>query len=486
MKNINLSHIAFALLPVFILGSCAKEFLNVKPKGRDVVYLFEHYEGLLFTPGTNNFIFTRETPEGISFTTDAHWTYMTDELMSDQSIMGNMMPAERNAFRWAADMFEADLYPLEFGGLYNQIYVFNVVVNGVMDAEDATYEQKRRVLSEARVARAYNYMMLAQFFGKPYNSATAATDLCVPLVLEASTGTTSFTRATVQQIYDFVLTELEESVPYLAEHTQHRQRIYRFAGYAILGRAYMFMHDYEKATAAFAQAETLLSKSSVELALFDYKVQMPVWKDNFLWDFGLGYPSNFDLDNVEIAFNRRVVVSHGGDMFSDPKALIKPEYMDLFAEGDLRKEFYTDDWGYYSSYRKGYRSDHNEGVDLPAFYLFYAECLARTNQTTQARELITYLRQHRFEEGLGEIPENINSKEDLIKFVVEERLREYMGTGHRWFDMRRLWNDPLFQDLKANYIHTDELNTFTLTEDRLVYRIPPSVMRFNSNWTDNP
>ena len=51
--------------------------------------------------------------------------------------------------------------------------------------------------------------------------------------------------------------------------------------------------------------------------------------------------------------------------------------------------------------------------------------------------------------------------------------------------MRRLWNDPLFQDLKSGYTHTDGVNNYTLTEDRLVYQIPPKVLVFNENWLDN-
>jgi len=484
MKKIKVLPIALAALSMLLLGGCT-DFLDVKPKGKDVAQRIEHYDGLFNTPAAAGFTYETRTETGAVVDNAIHWIYMTDELITDQAIAGNMTVREKNAFQWKADIFEQDNVVIEYAGLYQQIYTYNMIVNGVMDASDGTQEQKHRILAEARVARAYNYMMLAQFFGKPYNAGTAATDLCVPLTLEASiSGTTSYTRATVQEIYDFILTELQEAVPDLSEYTLHRQRIYRLAGYAILGRAYMLVYDYEKAAAAFAQAEALMAKSNVLLALFDYKNQLPVWKANMMWAYGMGYPTNFESINTEVIYNRNVSTGLGGGLLNSPKVLVKPEYMLLLTADDLRRELYNSTG--YSNYRRDYRTAHNEGVDLPNFYLMYAECLARTGNENKARELVTLLRERRFKTtALAAIPGNVVTQNDLIRFIVEERLREYMSTGHRWFDMRRLWNDPLFQDLKANYTHVDGANTYTLTEDRLTYRIPPSVMIHNPGWENN-
>ena len=51
-----------------------------------------------------------------------------------------------------------------------------MIVNGVMDADDGTREEKQRLQAEARVGRAYMHFLLAQFFGKPYNESTASQD----------------------------------------------------------------------------------------------------------------------------------------------------------------------------------------------------------------------------------------------------------------------------------------------------------------------
>lgn len=475
MKKINMSIITIATLTLLLLSGCSN-FLDEKPKGRDVVHSIEHFNGL----------FNQIAMKNITY---PHWVFKSEEFITDTTIWGNMTLAERNAFRWEADIFTVDDFPSMYSTFYRQIYIQNIIANGVMNASDGTHEERVRLLAEARVSRAWNYMMLVQFFGRPFNPATAATDLAIPLNLEASTGITSFTRATVQEVYNFILRELEESVPLLGTYTLHRQRLYRAAGFAILGRVYMLIHEYEKAVEALAQAKEALALTTIEIRFFDYQTEMATWQaDRFTWEAGLGYPHNYDVNNTELIYNRNIVLGLGGIMYR-PKVLIRPEYMALLVDGDLRREFYSRE--NLSNYRRDFRVQHNEGVCLPNLYLMYAESLARVGgagNLTKARELVTDLRRSRFAQGFDySIPANVVTQNDLIRFVVEERLREFMGTGHRWFDMRRLWNDPLFQDLKENYTHTDGVTTWRLIdENRLVFRIPPSVMLHNPGWANNP
>lgn len=122
--------------------------------------------------------------------------------------------------------------------------------------------------------------------------------------------------------------------------------------------------------------------------------------------------------------------------------------------------------------------------DLPDLYLMLAECKARTGDETGAREDLLTLREKRMPASEAGVPAEVNTKDKLIRFVIDERKREYMMTGMRWFDMRRLWNDPLFQQDKAACTHTNGIEVFPLTEERLTYKIPPRVMEFNGNWKD--
>ena len=78
----------------------------------------------------------------------------------------------------------------------------------------------------------------------------------------------------------------------------------------------------------------------------------------------------------------------------------------------------------------------------------------------------------------------VNNQDDLVKFILGERHREFASTGMRWFDMRRLYKDAKFNNLDRTKKFDAE--TFTLTDERLTLKIPPQILQYNPNMVDNP
>ncbi|NSL90092.1 RagB/SusD family nutrient uptake outer membrane protein [Chitinophaga sp. Mgbs1] len=76
------------------------------------------------------------------------------------------------------------------------------------------------------------------------------------------------------------------------------------------------------------------------------------------------------------------------------------------------------------------------------------------------------------------------TQEEMIRFVIDERIRELACTGQRWFDMRRLSNDPLFKDI--TYTHTLGSKTWTLSPERLTLRLPAKILQQNPGMPDTP
>ena len=130
------------------------------------------------------------------------------------------------------------------------------------------------------------------------------------------------------------------------------------------------------------------------------------------------------------------------------------------------------------------RISTNFGITTPDLFLMYAECLARTGNDDEAVALLEELRAARMPAANAAVPASL-SGDELVKYAVAERMRENLGYGASWFDMRRLWDDPLFQDMKQWYVHTDGVQEYTLTEQRLVMRIPPSVMIWHDDYVNN-
>ena len=61
----------------------------------------------------------------------------------------NMGRSARAAYTYDPDIFLEEDYSAEWSAAYQQIYLYNVIANGVMDAEDGTTQKKKELLAEA-------------------------------------------------------------------------------------------------------------------------------------------------------------------------------------------------------------------------------------------------------------------------------------------------------------------------------------------------
>jgi hypothetical protein len=131
-------------------------------------------------------------------------------------------------------------------------------------------------------------------------------------------------------------------------------------------------------------------------------------------------------------------------------------------------------------------------VLLPDVYLLRAECKARLNDFSGAVDDLQFLRNRRIANATERlVPATVvDQKDPLIRFIIDERVREFAFDGWRWFDMRRLSVDPLFSS--NTYSHTlytaagAVSTTYTLTADRLTLRFPQKVMDLNTGMVNNP
>ena len=138
--------------------------------------------------------------------------------------------------------------------------------------------------------------------------------------------------------------------------------------------------------------------------------------------------------------------------------------------------------------RFGYNSIPSNGITYPEYFLLRAECKARTNDLAGAREDLEILRKKRMPATDAVV--NISDRNELIRFVIDERQREFAMTGYRWFDIRRLSVDPLFSGKTYTHVIYDisgkALETFTLTPDRMTLRLPLKLMAQNPSMDNNP
>ncbi len=472
-----------------------KKFLDVEPKGKTIPTGFEQFNGLLnnsLLGGLQNLKITG-TSDAASGNLSYSFSllgdveapfYMSDDIEANPATFQNYSQIEQNLYKWADDVYLPDDNSSEWNAMYIQNYVYNLIVNGVMNVTDATEEQKKQVWGEAKVARAYMHFLSAQLFSKPYNAATAATDPGIPIVTIASTSQNNFKRASVQETYDFIIGEINEALPGLSDVTINRNRISRLAAYSILGEVYFNMKKYDEALMALKQAFALVDKSNIPISLYDYNIKINDWFFSFLPNLGLfNHPNPFDsYESIWVKQTTTAVSSAFSSL-----TVLTPEVWALFGDDDLRKNIYSNKGLLSSSlilpgYQRAGPLTVNMGPTLSNLYLMKAECEARANQLDDAEADLVMLRENRMPAGSAAVV--YAGQDELVQLILNERLREFAATGRRWFDMRRLFDDPKYNNVVGT--RTVDGQNYTLGANRLELRIPPMILNYNPGMQNNP
>ncbi len=111
------------------------------------------------------------------------------------------------------------------------------------------------VIGAGYVIRAYSYFMLIQSFARTYKGHES--DPGVPLYTEPSAaGTEGQPRATVQQVYDQIVADIDKGVALLkdAKPQMHKSHIDYYVAQGIAARIYLTMENWTKARDAAAEA----------------------------------------------------------------------------------------------------------------------------------------------------------------------------------------------------------------------------------------
>ena len=453
---------------VLTLSACT-DFLNVKPRGYDVASRTDQYEGLIY--GTDLAMMFTSFPQ------------MCMECYTDEDGYGNAYSTVGsyvcNAYKWERDIYREDQDCGEWNSFTTLLYNYNVVIAEVMDAQDGTEQQKLALLSEARMLRAWCTFMMSSFFGE------------VPLITKASTMSNDFSLHSIEEVNSFVLKEMQESVETLRDDQEHFLRVFRPTGYGLYGKVLFMLGRYDEAAVQLARCLELL-KAQPDVYLMDYQPLMDSKGDI---DYNVRADVNterlFYVMSMPRLWDSVYASMYGMLMFGVRNDLLERFFPD---RKDCRLAFHSSVSTGTSAYKKYVPSQiyaanasnivSNVGLDLSEIYTMQAECLSRAGRTDEAAALLVELRSHRMDEGHAAIPADVVSADDYVRFAFEERMREQFGFGTSWFDMKRLWNDPLFQDLKPLYVHTVGDESYTLTEESLYLKYPPTVLAWHPEYAN--
>ena len=321
---------------------------------------------------------------------------------------------------------------------YNNISVANMVIKAVDElnvSKDADILECRRVKGEAHFLRAVYYYMLANLYGKPYDPATAATNLAVPIKLTEYIEDKEYVRNSVKEVYESINSDLDKAEEYLS-HITTPKSYYRAglnAVYLFRSRVYLYMQEWEKAQ-HYAEQSLAMNSSILDLKTIS---------GNTFALSGSSPELIFTMGGSILA--NLIFASPGG--YDGPMYHVSDYLYDLYDEDDYRKKVYVtteyDTETYKPTLRKIDPTKANmrrlkEASDCfllrsSEAYLNLAEAAAMLGKDDIARQQLKTLRDYRVS-----IDKDIElSGDDLITFIREERFRELCYEGHRWFDLRR-------------------------------------------------
>lgn len=463
------------LLPLFaiVLYSCdnlfgVDDYLGIEPKGQIVVSTFEQMEQML------------QHPDMFTFSNNVLQALVNERDYMDPASTLQMRPFVRIHYLWEDDPGAASRYDYHLSdGYYNRLYQgisrHNIILDNLPDVE-GSQDDKQRLRSEVRMLRAYNYFVLINTYARHYDAATASQDPGIPLTTEFNLEEIP-AQVSVQEIYDFILEEIEASLQYLPDYPSDNILPGKAFGHAFKAKVMLFMKRWDD---ALEEVNASLSYTDTLFDLVQYH------QENFAMVPVVAAWPHIDRQIEENIFFR---ATDGWDF-----TVYSLDRIAKFDAGDTRLiSFFMEEPGLFPDGRMfmpsstmGIRGLNMGGMKVSEVYLMRAELNARSGNIQQAMQDVQQIRQHRI------LPEHYNpdeyvsvsSQAEAMDIIIRERENELQLTFNRFWDLRRLNTEPEYQTtLTKEYngqIYTLEPNSYLY-----IYPFSQQVLDYNPGLQTN-
>lgn len=173
---------------------------------------------------------------------------------------------------------------IRYRGVYDEVARANDVIKAYGEITAETSAEIKYKVAQAYAVRAFCYLNIAPYF--QFNYKTSSDKPCVPLVTETTTDFTNNPRATVKEIYDQIVSDLDFAIANLEGYTRpDKSKIDKQVAYGLRARANLDMGKYAEAAsdaAAAAQGYTPASIAEVSTPSF-YNIT----DRNWLWGYDM-------------------------------------------------------------------------------------------------------------------------------------------------------------------------------------------------------
>ena len=453
------------LAPAALLLAGCKDYVDIKTQGTLIPSETANYRLLL-----NNTGVLERSVSVPDITAD-------DVELSDLAQQRALPNYVARAYTWQPAFYDGTESDLDWDVSYAAIFYANTVAAEVPSSIGGTDATRQQLLAEAQVHRAAAYLALVNCYAKAYNSSTAGADLGVPLLLTPAVNA-DLTRQPVQAVYSQVVQDLQAAAPNLPTTVPFNTQPGRAAAYALLARTYLLLGDYGQAR---HNAEAALALQSTLVDLNSYVS-------------GATYPRR--INDPEVILSK---VANTQFTAAPTVLRLSPSLLSLLGTTDLRYTLFTRPASSVTSAYTGRifakelltGEPRNLGPSVPEMLLIKAECQARQNDGAGALATLNTLRVRRFR-AADYVPLTTANARTPLQLVLDERRRELFCRGFRWFDQKRLNQDPAFaQTQTRTWLAPTSVvpaGTYTLAPGaaRYLFPIPPIPQRLNPEIVSNP
>ncbi len=217
--------------------------------------------------------------------TSYHNDYGIPALATCMDANASDMVGDNSGYNWFTPAFDYTdrnanyiLNIMRYNTVYNQVKLVNDLISTINPNTEV--EAVKHALAQARALRAFCYLNLAPYY--QFNYATSKDLPCVPIVSPETPDIDNNPRATVAEVYDFIMADLNYAVEALEGYQRpSKVNIDQSVAYGLRARANLYMENWVAAAEDAAAAVQGYTPASIE------EVSMPTFCDinegNWMW-----------------------------------------------------------------------------------------------------------------------------------------------------------------------------------------------------------
>ena len=410
---------------------------------------------------------------------DNHFDFGYPGVMIGLDLQGVDVVCENSGYNWYT-YWEAFTSPSPSGTpagmawyhLYKQILTCNTVTASIQNPESKELKFYR---AQALATRAFDYFTLAQLFQFNYSINPDAP--CVPLVTDenaAEIEANGAPRASVQEVYDQILSDINEAITLLDESgldpsdmldTKPKRMVSLATAYGLRARINLVMHNYAAAAADATSAIAAFDGSPLTIDECNRPGFTDIDNHSWMWGIAIAETDRVVTSGIVNFPSMTCTFCSNGYVAVGAWKYINSTLYDAIPASDVRKGWFLDEncqsamlnkqeQAYIDSYGEdmfpytqvkyaGYQNvvgQSTNASDIPLMrieemYYIQAEATAMSGNAAGGREMITnFVRTYRNPDyrPTGTTPEEVQET------IYQDRRVEFFLEGISWFDIMRL------------------------------------------------